>query len=176
MEGLAEAWEGVATIRGRFRREISWIQFPLKVVHTVKGEKGDLHAPTTRAIELNVELLSVMLKYCSFEFVDIVRLQRQAGCTFAFLNIPCMQCEGYVLDQSTPFRLRGSSRLSTTSPRKQTRRIWTPGTYGGCGPLPGADNVTPTFAVKLHGPGRLNLYLTLYIAHYCESGGIFGFI
>ena len=73
MENLADEWEQRAVIRARFRREISWLQFPCT------GNKNDPHAPTTRALELNIEVLTPMLSYCSFEFLDIDRLQRQAG-------------------------------------------------------------------------------------------------
>ena len=75
MENLASKWDDRGLIRSRFRREISWLQFP---VNAQNLPKGDPHAPTTRALELNVEILAPMLSCCSFEFLDIDRLQIQA--------------------------------------------------------------------------------------------------
>ena len=75
MENLAVDWEHRAVVRARFRREISWLQFPIP---PAASTKTDNHAPTTRALELNVEILSCLLDRASFEFLDIERLQMQA--------------------------------------------------------------------------------------------------
>ena len=74
---LATAWENLASVRARFRKGLPWLQFPLpKVAAVGKGveAKKDPHAPTTRALELNYEVLDKMLDEVSFEFIDITRL------------------------------------------------------------------------------------------------------
>ena len=75
MDELPSDWEHRAVIRSRFRRELPWLQYPILAP---SSKKADLHAPTTRALELNLEALACMLKRCSFEFMDIDRLTKQA--------------------------------------------------------------------------------------------------
>ena len=87
MEDLPDAWQNLALIQSRFRREISWLQFP---VTAQSLPKADPHAPTTRALELNVDILKPMLDCCSFEFLGIDRLTKQAMlhfCVFPALAI-----------------------------------------------------------------------------------------
>ena len=81
---LAPAWESLAVVRGRFRKNISWLQFPIPKLSDGKQQK-DPHTPTTRALELNHEVLNKMLDEVSFEFLDISRLQTQAGQTWFML-------------------------------------------------------------------------------------------
>ncbi|CAE7648197.1 unnamed protein product [Symbiodinium microadriaticum] len=90
MATLAQAWESSAVIRGRFRKQISWIQFPIPVQKETrdtdsqkqqktkkdKTDKADPHLPTTRALELNVEILEKMLDHCSNEFLEVGKLQK----------------------------------------------------------------------------------------------------
>ena len=92
MATLAQAWESSAVIRGRFRKQISWIQFPIPVQKETrdtdsqkqqktkkdKTDKADPHLPTTRALELNVEILEKMLDHCSNEFLEVGKLQKEA--------------------------------------------------------------------------------------------------
>ena len=90
MAALAQAWESSAVIRGRFRRQISWIQFPIPVKKEARGtesekqqkkkdksEKADPHLPTTRSLELNVDILEKMLDHCSNEFLEVGKLQKE---------------------------------------------------------------------------------------------------
>ena len=72
---LAATWEKIATVRGRFRRQLSWLQWPLP---SPEMDLEDLHAPSTRAIELNVEVLRAMvvdLQGCS---VDVKSVEKEA--------------------------------------------------------------------------------------------------
>ena len=87
MATLAHAWEESAVIRARFRRQISWIQFPIPIKKEARDtdsekqqknkEKVDPHLPTTRALELNVEILDKMLDHCSNEFLEVSKLQKE---------------------------------------------------------------------------------------------------
>ena len=80
---LAPAWETLSSVRARFRRGLLWLQFPIPK-HAVVGrdrEKRDPHTPTTRALELNYEVLDKMLDEVSMEFLDINRFGLH-GCGF----------------------------------------------------------------------------------------------
>ena len=73
MSSLGKAWEKSASIRSRFRRELSWLQWPCP---NPDSDMEDLHAPSTRAIELNVQALHTM----------VVELQGQASRLRGFRN------------------------------------------------------------------------------------------
>ena len=76
---LARSWEGSAALRLRFRKNISWLQWPLpKFKPEGKTRQADPHLPCTRAVELNVEALDRMLDFFQGEFVDIDRLEKEA--------------------------------------------------------------------------------------------------
>ena len=82
---LSDAWEGSAVIRNRFRREIAWLQYPV-AGNTAPLKKGDAHAPSTRALESNVEVLSLMLDFYSFEFLHVHVLQQEAGQLWSYVQ------------------------------------------------------------------------------------------
>ena len=78
-----QAWEKCASLRGRFRKGLPWLQWPIPgspkpgVDGKTKRAK-DPRTPNTRAVELNVDVLSKMLEWNSGEFVDIAFLEREA--------------------------------------------------------------------------------------------------
>ena len=85
--GMAEAWEQSGVVRNRFRRNLPWLQFPIPKKEEIpegEGKENDdsdkkgYHAPSTRALELNVETLSGMLDVCGGEFIDIDHLTKEA--------------------------------------------------------------------------------------------------
>ena len=80
---LAASWESCASVRSRFRRELPWIQWPIpgspKPGPDANAKKADPRSPTTRALELNVEILSKVLEWSTGEFMDIYRLEAEAG-------------------------------------------------------------------------------------------------
>ena len=89
IQSLAEAWDNLFLVRGRFRKELPWLQFPIPKLEpkllkeTTKDGKEkfksrDPHHPTTRALELNHEILDKMLDHVSMEFLDIYRLQEKS--------------------------------------------------------------------------------------------------
>ena len=80
---LAKSWETIATVRGRFRKNLSWLQWPVPNNDT---DLDDLHEPCTRAVELNVEVLRHMvvdLEGCS---IDVKTLQLEACSNFILLR------------------------------------------------------------------------------------------
>ena len=89
---LALDWESCVAIRSRFRRNVSWIQWPvspaaLDTSHAAGNEDG---VPTdelddvpkrpvcTKALELNADALQCMLESYNGSFVDIPLLQGEA--------------------------------------------------------------------------------------------------
>ena len=97
-ESLASLWEKCFTVRCRFRRSLPWLQFPIPVKDVTDGDaagphdgealtedvddkprkrSADPHSPTTRALELNWEVLNAMLDNYNGEFVDVYFLQKE---------------------------------------------------------------------------------------------------
>ena len=91
--GMAEGWERCISVRSRFRKQLAWLQFPIpaKKAGETPVESGEgnveepnknLHAPSTRALELNWEILDSVLSSYTGEFIDIDRITKEAGLTF----------------------------------------------------------------------------------------------
>ena len=84
---LAKDWEECNTIRSRFRREVSWIQWPTIDVGVPAAKDDDddngkddcddtsKRPASTQALELNAEALLAMVDYFNGNFIDIDRLQ-----------------------------------------------------------------------------------------------------
>ena len=85
---MAEGWESCMMVRSRFRRSLPWLQFPIPVP-SGDGKEGENekesvdkknpHGPSTRALELNWEVLNTMLTVYEGEFIDIYRHTLEAG-------------------------------------------------------------------------------------------------
>lgn len=73
---VAGELEKLMTVRTRFRRYESWLQWPTPT-QLVEGE-GDPHAVSTKALELNIEAIDKMVDVYHGEFVDIWNLQAEA--------------------------------------------------------------------------------------------------
>ena len=78
---LALHWEKSSVIRSRFRREISWLQWP--VLEDVpagdeENEKQAKHPVCTKSIELNADALLSILEYYDGGFAEISKLQSEA--------------------------------------------------------------------------------------------------
>ena len=76
---LAYAWEKCVLVRNRFKRGISWLQWPLP---NPDSDLEDLHAPSTRALELNVEILRTMTIELEGNNIEVPRLEKEAHCRF----------------------------------------------------------------------------------------------
>ena len=91
--GMAEGWEKCISVRSRFRKHLPWLQFPIPSkkagetpVETGDGQQNEAepenpHLPSTRALELNWEILDSMLSIYTGEFIDIDRMTKEAGLT-----------------------------------------------------------------------------------------------
>ena len=84
---LALDWESCASIRSRFRRDISWIQWPVLAEETTGGNDagGDGDNDTipkrpicTKSLEMNASALLCMLDFFEGNFIDIGKLQSEA--------------------------------------------------------------------------------------------------
>ena len=101
--GMAEGWESCLSVRSRFRKALTWLQWPIQSRPTdIKPEdepnpdetNGDLkphnpHAPSTRALELNFEILDSMLNQYEGEFIDIERITKEARFQFWPWYVAC---------------------------------------------------------------------------------------
>ena len=95
--GMAEEWEKCASVRSRLRKGFSWLQFPIpnkggdesSPNESPKNETKNPHSPTTRALELNFEVLNGMLNAYPGEFIDVERLTKEAR----FVEVPGSQLE-----------------------------------------------------------------------------------
>lgn len=81
---LALDWESCNTIRNRFRRDLTWIQWPTTDLEANENpEHGDgpndddlaKRPVCTRALELNADALLMMLYHYQGNFIDIGKLQ-----------------------------------------------------------------------------------------------------
>ena len=85
---LAAAWECCKTIRSRFRREMSWLQFPVNGVDACPDEAQPnddedgnplpKHPVCTKSLELNADAVAAMLDHYDGKFIEIPTLQREA--------------------------------------------------------------------------------------------------
>ena len=77
---LAADWESCTKIRNRFRKEISWLQWPVVPEVATEGgeEEKDRHPICTKSLELNVEAIDLMLDFYHGGFIDIHQLQKEA--------------------------------------------------------------------------------------------------
>ena len=72
---LAKSWENVGLVRQRFRRQVTWLQWP---VPNPDSDLEDLHAPNTRALELNAEILHAMCVELQGFSIDVKTLELEA--------------------------------------------------------------------------------------------------
>ena len=91
-ESLSTLWEKCNLVRNRFRKSLPWLQFPIPARESTDNgvadpqdeeeiaikKDFDPHSPSTRALELNWEILNAMLDNYNGEFVDVYYLQKEA--------------------------------------------------------------------------------------------------
>ena len=77
-------WEASNTLRSRFRRQMTWIQWPIHNVDVAdeSGEggdgKADRHPCCTKSLELNIDALSAMVEHYYGTFCDVYKIQTEA--------------------------------------------------------------------------------------------------
>ena len=79
---LARQLECSSIIRSRFRRGMSWLQWPNSVSDATAEEgeepKVEKHPVCTKSLELNADALLGLLDWANGGFVDIPALQNEA--------------------------------------------------------------------------------------------------
>lgn len=75
---FAHSLEQCALIRSRFRRQVSWLQWPTAVVS--QEEDGDIerHPICTKSLRLNVDAVRLMVEFYHGDFEDIHALTAEA--------------------------------------------------------------------------------------------------
>ena len=101
---LAYAWEKCVLVRNRFKRGISWLQWP---VPNPDSDLDDLHAPSTRALELNVEVLRTMTIELDGNNIEIPRLEKEAHSRFINKDSGSLGCVGFLSWLQTRQCVRG---------------------------------------------------------------------
>lgn len=100
MADLAHALEASSTIRSRFRKGWSWLQWPYfgKDCGTTgdspdeSSQHVEKHPVCTRSLELNADALIAVLEWANGNFVDIAQLQNEAMfCNMWVLKIKCLK-------------------------------------------------------------------------------------
>ena len=102
---LAHEWESCSLIRSRFRRVISFVQFPVTPAELVEktgeieknGEEDDLdflkRPVCTKGLEMNADALLCMLDHYSGNFIDVYKLQSEV--LHACHDMTCKQVARY---------------------------------------------------------------------------------
>ena len=86
MADLAHALEASSTIRSRFRKGWSWLQWPYygkdcgatSDSPEESSQHVEKHPVCTRSLELNADALIAVLEWANGNFVDISQLQNEA--------------------------------------------------------------------------------------------------
>ena len=91
-------------VRNRFKRGISWLQWP---VPNPDSDLDDLHAPSTRALELNVEVLRTMTIELDGNNIEIPRLEKEAHSRFINKDSGSLGCVGFISWLQTRQCVRG---------------------------------------------------------------------
>lgn len=78
MADLAHALEASSTIRSRFRKGWSWLQWPYYGKDCGATSDSPEERVCTRSLELNADALIAVLEWANGNFVDISQLQNEA--------------------------------------------------------------------------------------------------
>ena len=83
---LATMLERCEMLRKRFRKQFSWLQWPIAAIDVEEGEV-ERHPICTKSLELNVDSVREMVNFYHGAFVDIHQLSAQAPVIF-FVSLP----------------------------------------------------------------------------------------
>ena len=81
---FATLLERCEKIRNRFRKQFSWLQWPVSAIDVEEGEV-ERHPICTKSLELNVDSVREMVQFYHGAFVDIHALSAQALVMFVLL-------------------------------------------------------------------------------------------
>lgn len=78
---FAHQLERLSVIRSRFRRNMHWLQWPVRVCQSkVDEDEGEVetHTVGTKSLELNADAVREMVEWYHGDFVDITQLTLEA--------------------------------------------------------------------------------------------------
>ena len=81
---FATLLERCEKLRARFRKQFSWLQWPIAAIDVEEGEV-ERHPICTKSLELNIDSVREMVEYYKGAFVDIHELSAQAPLMFLVL-------------------------------------------------------------------------------------------
>ena len=88
MKGFYKKLENLSVVRKRFRRGKDWLQEP--------EEGGENKWSTTRALELNSQVLKATIQYMTKRKLSIFQLEPQAWDTTSFLRKAVFKCPSFL--------------------------------------------------------------------------------
>ncbi len=102
LSGLNVTWENDGTIRGRFRKELPWLQWPTierkpTADDAEASDDEELKYPIcTKSLELNVDVVDILLDHVDGQFVEVTPLKYEATspCVFqgSWLHVGLFAC------------------------------------------------------------------------------------
>ena len=84
LSGLNKAWENDGTIRGRFRQDLPWLQWPTVERKAIvddddASDQEEFKYPIcTKSWELNVDVVGILLDHVDGKFVEVTALKYEA--------------------------------------------------------------------------------------------------
>ena len=79
---FANKLEQCTIVRGRFRKQIGWLQWPVSAENVVDDEEGEgeteQNPVCTKSLEMNVDAVRAMVEHYHGDFVDIGTLSTEA--------------------------------------------------------------------------------------------------
>ena len=84
LSGLNKAWENDGTIRGRFRQDLPWLQWPTVERKAIvddddASDQEEFKYPIcTKSLELNVDVVGILLDHVDGKFVEVTALKYEA--------------------------------------------------------------------------------------------------
>ena len=92
LSGLHKTWENDGTIRGRFRQDLPWLQWPTVERKAIvdddehASDQEEFKCPIcTKSLELNVDVVGILLDHVDGKFVEVTALKYEAtssSCVF----------------------------------------------------------------------------------------------
>ena len=77
---FANKLEQCTVVRGRFRKQSGWLQWPVSAENVLDDEEENVeqHPVCTKSLEMNVAAVGAMVEYYHGDFVDINTLSAEA--------------------------------------------------------------------------------------------------
>lgn len=91
---FANQLEQCTVVRGRFRKQIGWLQWPVSAENVLGDEENgevEQHPVCTKSLEMNVDAVRAMVEHYHGDFVDISTLSAEALGT----HVACLKMFDY---------------------------------------------------------------------------------